>query len=96
MHDPDLLGFYTMTLGFICLYGLNWARDHYVLAYLKIAGFIAGVVLSLFAQCRSGWLTGLVLLLVWLFLKRHYISGKKIILLAVIAIALGLFFILLF
>jgi O-antigen ligase len=69
--DPITLGNYALVLGFVCLFSLNvLEKDSPLMVALKLAGFAAGVSLSVWSQSRSGWLAAPVLLAIWLIVYR--------------------------
>jgi O-antigen ligase len=86
IHDPNLVGIYTMTFAFICFGSFAWHHDTKFLSILKIMGFISGVTLSCLAASRSGWLIGLVFFIFWLYLHMRKWSLKKSLFLMTIVI----------
>jgi O-antigen ligase len=76
--DPITLGNYALVLGFLSLFSLNvLEKDGRFAAGLKLAGFLAGIYLSIWSQTRSGWLAAPVLLAIWLIAYRG-LAGRLV------------------
>jgi O-antigen ligase len=91
--DPITYGNYALVLGFMCLFSLNLLRkDSRATAILKIAGFAAGIALSLASQTRSGWVAGCVLFALWLVIHGAPLKPLQRLALASAGIASAIFF----
>lgn len=67
---PIYYGNLALMLGLLSLFSINWLeQDRAWLVILKIAGFLAGIYISVLSQSRGGWLAIPVLLIVWLVLQ---------------------------
>lgn len=76
--DPITLGNYAVVMGFMCLYSINiLGKDSRWLTALKLAGFAAGLYISIVTESRSGWVAALVLFGLWLLIHRGALSRKS-------------------
>jgi len=92
LSDPNLLGIYTMTFAVVCLATIKWRAEARLLIFLKILGFVSGVLLSIATQSRSGWFSGCVLLIFYLGLHYRHMSIKNLIIIALMALGIVLVF----
>ncbi|MES2561478.1 MAG: O-antigen ligase family protein, partial [Pseudomonadota bacterium] len=91
--DPITYGNYALVLGFMCLFSLNLLRkDNRATVVLKIAGFAAGIAVSLMSQTRSGWVAGCVLFALWIVVLRAPLRPMQRLGLAGAAVACVIFF----
>jgi O-antigen ligase len=74
IHFGDL----ALLLGFLSLFCINFERkDRPLILILKVAGFLAGIFLSLRSGSRGGWVAVPVLCFWWIVLNNHKISLFK-------------------
>ncbi len=83
--DPLTFGTYALLIGFTSLFQINPQRIISPLNFLKYIGFASGLFLSLGSGSRGGWISIPVLLVLWLYLNRHY---KKMIINIVILLVI--------
>jgi O-antigen ligase len=74
IHFGDL----ALMLGFLSLFCINLERkDRWIIFAFKIAGFLAGIFLSLRSGSRGGWIAIPVFSLLWMFFNNHKIPLFK-------------------
>lgn len=87
--DPIHLGDLALMLGFLSLFSINWTGpDRPRLLLLKLAGWAAGIVVSILSGSRGGWLAIPVLLIALIALRsRERLLGRMAAFFATIVVA---------
>lgn len=78
LFDPNLVGVYTMTLAAVCFATIRWQADAILCTILKILACLAGVILSIATQSRSGWFAGCILLVFCLGIHYRQMNVRNI------------------
>lgn len=85
------LGDMAILLGFLSLFSINWVRrDSLLVKTLKISGFVAGLIVSVYSQARGGWIAVPIFVALYIFSHSQggYLKGLALTLVAVVLLTL--------
>ena len=75
--DPIFWGNFSIIMGLMCLASIE-ESDSIALKLYKLSGLGLGVTMSILSQSRAGWIAGLALIVIWLFINRNRLTMKKL------------------
>lgn len=74
--DPIFWGNFSIILGFVSLASIQY-EDYFLLKIYKLFGLLLGISMSVLSQSRAGWITAIIMFLVWLLLNKEKLTVKK-------------------
>jgi O-antigen ligase len=75
--DPIFWGNFSIIMGFICLASIE-ETDSIAMKLYKLSGLGLGVTMSILSQSRAGWIAGVALIVIWLFINRNRLTIKRL------------------
>lgn len=72
--DPNSLGGQSAILGFLCLALIN-VKDQILIKALKLIGALCGLIVTIHAQSRGGWITIPIMFIIWVAIQIKQIEA---------------------
>lgn len=76
--DPIFWGNFSIILGFVSLASIQ-SQDYFLLKIYKLSGLLLGISMSVLSQSRAGWITAIIMFLVWLLLNKQKLTVRKMV-----------------